>query len=171
MRVGPTGHQFWSLLTPWNHRPLRFHPYVPLFAVHGYVEASWAVGGSAPDAIGEDDDEGTGRLERRDGQELDETASIQVELGKAVEFVLNVRQAQRGRALPLWCPGLVTAIHKRQFGTAVLKKQGYGVMGKTCDLLAGSYRFSEAWGNAHALTLALTLTLSLTRALTLSLPR
>ena len=86
MRVGPTGHQFWSLLTPWNHRPLRFHPYVPqrtltrtltpiltlslmstpanpisplhlpryvpLFAVHGYVEASWAVGGSAPDAIG-----------------------------------------------------------------------------------------------------------------------
>jgi len=137
VRVGPTGHQFWSLLTPWNHRPLRFHPYapqrtltrtlaptltltlslsptltpanpipslhlpryvprfavhftspispiylpfispctcpasqcplpplflpyislhlpryVPLFAVHGYVEASWAVGGSAPDAIG-----------------------------------------------------------------------------------------------------------------------
>ena len=50
-------------------------------------------------------------------------------------------------ALPLWCPGLVAAIHKRQFGTALLKKQGYGVMGKTCDLVAGSYRFSEAWGN------------------------
>ena len=25
----------------------------------------------------------------------------------------------------------MTAIHKRQFGTAVLKKQGYGVMSKT----------------------------------------
>jgi hypothetical protein len=43
-----------------------------------------------------------------------------------VEFVLNVRQAQRGRALPLWCPALVTAINKRQFGSAVLKKQGAG---------------------------------------------
>ena len=32
VRVGPTGNQFWSLLTPWNHRTLRFHPYVPLFA-------------------------------------------------------------------------------------------------------------------------------------------
>ena len=72
------------------------------------------MGGAAPDAIGEDGDEGTDRLERREGEELDESASIQVEHGKMVEFVLNVRQAQRGRALPLWCPGLVTAIHKRQ---------------------------------------------------------
>ena len=146
--MGPTGNQFWTLLLPWNHRSLSFHTYVPLFAVHGYVEANWAEDAEF-DAIGEGD-EGTDRLEKRDGEELDESASIQVDHGKMVEFVLNCKDAQRGRALPLWCPGLVTAIHKRQFGTALLKKQGYGVMGKTCDLLAGSYRFSEAWGNEHA---------------------
>ena len=34
--------------------------------MHGYAEACWAVGGAAPDAIGEDGDEGTDRLERRE---------------------------------------------------------------------------------------------------------
>ena len=38
---------------------------MPLFAVRGYAEACWAVGGAAIDAIGEDGDEGTDRLERR----------------------------------------------------------------------------------------------------------
>ena len=150
VRMGPTGNQFWTLLLPWNHRSLSFHTYVPLFAVHSYVEANWPSeeGPNEADAIGEGD-EGADRLEKREGEELDESASVQVDHGKLVEFVLNFKAAQRGRALPLWCPGLVAAIHKRQFGTALLKKKGYGVMGKTCDLLAGAYRFSDAWGNAQ----------------------
>ena len=48
-------------------------------------------------------------------------ARVQVEVGRIFEFVLNFRSAQRGAALPLWCPGAVSAIYKRQFGTAVLK--------------------------------------------------
>ena len=93
VRMSPTGNQFWTLLTPWNHRTLGFHPYVPLFAVHGFVESNWAED-AAFEAIGEGD-EGTDRLEKREGEELDESASIQVDCGKMVEFVLNVKQAQR----------------------------------------------------------------------------
>ena len=71
-----------------------------------------------------------------------------VDHGKLVEFVLNIKSTQRGRALSLWCPGKVVAIHKRQFGTAVLKP-GLGLMGKTCDLIAGAYRFTPGWGTTE----------------------
>ena len=52
-------------------------------------------------------------------------ARTQVDHGRMVEFVLNFREAQRGRALPLWCPGLVAAIHKRQFGTVRVRLHIY----------------------------------------------
>ncbi len=104
---------------------------------------------------------------------------VQVEVGKIFEFVLNFRSAQRGAALPLLCPGAVCAIYKRQFGTAVLKPgqlpcepymplphmvtlaslAGLGVIGKTCDLVAGSYRFSTPWSDAdHPLRVRLRVT-------------
>ena len=144
VRMGPTGNQFWMLLLPWNHRSLSAHTFVPLFACRGFVPAKWG-DDALLEAIGEGD-EGADRLEKPEEEDFDETSTIEIEHGKLVEFVLNIRSAQRGRALSLWCPGQVVAIHKRQFGTAVLKP-GLGMMGKTCDVVAGSYRFSEQWAN------------------------
>ena len=157
VRSGPTGYTSWALLTPWNHRSLSCHRYVPLFAVHAYAAEHWGDGGAAGDAELDalvDGDEGADRLEKRgeEGIDLDESASIALDRGKLVEFVLNVRAAQRGRALPLWCPALVTAIHKRQFGSGGggAHNKSAGLMGKSCDLAAGAYRFSAAWGTHRA---------------------
>ena len=123
VRMGATGNRFWVVLLPWNHRSLSTHRYVPLFAVRAFAPSKWggcgddAVDVASLDAIGEGE-EGADRLEKPADESLDETATIQVERGKLVEFAVNVRSAQRGRALSLWCPGMVVAIHKRQFGTA-----------------------------------------------------
>jgi hypothetical protein len=146
VRMGPTGHPFWTLLVPWNHRTLSSHSFVPLFAVRSLVPSRWTDDASL-EGIGGDADDGAGR-DRADEDELDETASMQIERDIGVEFVLNIRSAQRGRAVSLWCPGKVVAIHKRQFGTAVLKP-GLGIMGKTCDVIAGAYRFCARWKNEH----------------------
>ena len=125
MRSGPTGYTSWALLTPWNHRSLSCHRYVPLFAVHAYAAEHWGDGGAAGDAELDalvDGDEGADRLEKRgeEGIDLDESASIALDRGKLVEFVLNVRAAQRAAALPLWCPALVTRSTSASLGAAVV---------------------------------------------------
>lgn len=151
VRMSPTGNRFWALLLPWNHRSFSSHRCVPLYAVRSYTATSWVASNARPgsedeplDAIGEGD-EGAHRLEKREEDELGSaTTSIPIARGKEVEFVLNFRAAQRGRALSLWCPGLVVEVHKRQFGASrpagALRHSMTGQMGKACDVVAGGYR-------------------------------
>ena len=66
--------------------------------------------------------EGADLLEKKADDDLDENVATQVELGRVVEFVLNIRAASRSwrswRAL--WCPGIVVAVHKKPTRSSAL---------------------------------------------------
>jgi len=91
--------------------------------------------------------EGADLLEKKADDDLDENVATQVELGRVVEFVLNIRAASRSwrswRAL--WCPGIVVAVHKKPTRSSALAG---AFVSKTCDLAAGGYCFDEAWASA-----------------------
>ena len=68
--------------------------------------------------------------------ELDENVSPHVEIGRFVDFALNIGGG--GRAYrswrPLWCPGLVVGIHRKPMRSTSLSS---GLITKTCDVIAG----------------------------------
>ena len=148
VRMPPVGHLHWTILVPWNHVAMPLHSRVPLFGVRPHVAANWQPPEASPVAIGLEaaggGEDGADFLERKADDDLDENNASPVELGRVVEFVLNIRAASRSwrswRAL--WCPGVVVAIHKKPTRSTALA----GVsLSKTCDLAAGGYCFDPAW--------------------------
>ena len=158
VRMPPVGNLHWTLLVPWNHVAMPLHSRVPLFGVRPHDPTSWQPpedGGSnersvalSNEALIGEGNEGADLLEKKADDDLDENVATQVELGRTVEFVLNIRAASRSwrswRAL--WCPGIVVAVHKKPTRSSALAG---AFVSKTCDLAAGGYCFDEAWASAE----------------------
>lgn len=145
VRQPPFGQAFWQPLLPWNHRSMPFHASVPIWALRTLDESAWKNSAVAAVSFGETVGEEPDREE--DDDDVANSSSIQIDLDQRYDFALNAEDigAKRGRFAgrfaprPMWTPARVVAIHARTAARG----------SKSCDLVAGGYRFDAEWGTSE----------------------